>query len=128
MTSSGVAIQAGWTDGEGEHRLVLSRSESRGDLDLYGQHFLRGVDGKWTALWQVHDFVHACEVDSTAEFFGDIEVTDLDTDGIAETSFAYLVSCKGDISPHTLKLLMHEGKTKYAIRLSTCSLRLVRTA
>ena len=45
-----------------------------------------------------------------------ISITDLDKNGIAESIFIYRMSCKGDVSADDMKLLMHEGETKYALR------------
>ena len=43
-------------------------------------------------------------------------VTDLDQDGIAETTVQYKLACRSDVSPALMKLVMHEGETKYAHR------------
>jgi hypothetical protein len=48
-----------------------------------------------------------------------LTVTDIDENGIAETTFLYRLSCKGDVSPDDLKLIMHQGKDKYALRGTT---------
>ena len=46
-------------------------------------------------------------------------ITDLDSDGIAESTFLYKLSCRSDISPARLKLIMHKGAAKYAMRGTT---------
>ncbi|HET6229686.1 MAG TPA: hypothetical protein VFE05_06350 [Longimicrobiaceae bacterium] len=62
----------------------------------------------------------ACDFDLTAGFEpGSLAVTDLDRDGVAETSFLYVLACRSDVSPAVLKLIMHEGAAKYAIRGTT---------
>jgi hypothetical protein len=40
----------------------------------------------------------------------------MDNNGIAENTFLYKMSCKGDVSPDDMKLIMHEGASKYAVR------------
>ncbi len=46
-------------------------------------------------------------------------VTDVDADGVAEIAFLCKLSCRSDVSPARLKLIMYEGAQKYAIRGST---------
>ena len=41
---------------------------------------------------------------------------DLDADGVAEVTFQYTLQCTSDLSPATRKLILREGKDKYAIR------------
>jgi hypothetical protein len=68
-------------------------------------------------LWKTNDFVKECPVDVTLEYMPkSISITDLNKNGIAESIFIYRMSCKGDVSADDMKLLMHEGDTKYAIR------------
>ena len=45
-----------------------------------------------------------------------LTITDLDDDGIAESTFLYKLSCRSDVSPSILKLMMHENDNKYALR------------
>ncbi|MCX7877980.1 MAG: hypothetical protein N2510_04975, partial [Ignavibacteria bacterium] len=47
---------------------------------------------------------------------GSLGITDVDNNGTGESTFLYRISCRGDVSPEGLKLIMHEGKNKYAIR------------
>lgn len=66
---------------------------------------------------KVRDAVEACEVDFTLAILeGSVTVTDVDGDGEGELSFAYRASCKGDVSPDTVKLLVLEGGDKYILR------------
>jgi hypothetical protein len=68
-------------------------------------------------LWSAKDFVETCPFDLLLELVeGSIEVTDLNGDGVAEVSFAYLLTCRSDVSPASGKLLLYEGVTKYALR------------
>jgi hypothetical protein len=48
-----------------------------------------------------------------------LTITDLDGNGIAESTFLYKLGCRSDVSPDRLKLIMHEGKAKYALRGET---------
>jgi hypothetical protein len=67
--------------------------------------------------WQLHDFVADCPLDIAAEFRPkSLTVTDLDQDGTAEVWLVYRTTCRGDVSPSTQKIIMHEGAQKYAVR------------
>jgi hypothetical protein len=63
------------------------------------------------------DGVTSCPFDITCEFIKNaIKVTDLDNDGTAETTVQYKLACRSDVSPSNMKLIMHEGADKYALR------------
>ncbi|WP_420153217.1 M949_RS01915 family surface polysaccharide biosynthesis protein [Siphonobacter sp.] len=68
-------------------------------------------------LWQLRDGISDCPLDRVAVFVpGSFKVTDLDKNGKAEVWVAYRIGCRGDVSPSELKIIMHEGTTKYAMR------------
>lgn len=117
-----------WTDRLGENTLILTqtgRARSRecpdpdggcSDADVYAYHWVRKPEGM-LLLWTTHDFVRGCPVDLSARYVPEsVAVTDLDGDGVAETSFVYFLACRGDVSPATMKLILHEGAQKYAAR------------
>jgi len=117
---------ARWIDKNGENLLVLtqtgafaskSASSSDGrDAWLYGYHFIV-EKGKVRQLWKIQDFEKDCPFDLYVGFIKDsITVTDLDADGVAETAFLYKLTCRSDVSPSSMKLIMHEGQDKYALR------------
>ncbi|HET7464615.1 MAG TPA: hypothetical protein VFJ82_25460 [Longimicrobium sp.] len=119
-----------WADRLGENVLVITRtaclspggpSESGwcGDFETYAYHYVRRPAG-WTLLWRTTDSVRECGEDVTLEPSPrTVSITDLDGDGLAETTFLYLLACRGGVDPSGMKLIMHEGATKYAIRGST---------
>ncbi|MCU0373336.1 MAG: hypothetical protein MUE56_08865 [Ignavibacteria bacterium] len=117
-----------WQDKNGENAVILSETDEKvkkgkgGNEDdwrskeLYGYHFII-KDGSAEELWKVQDFVKDCQFDITMEHMKkSLTVTDLDSNGIAETAFIYKLTCRSDVSPADMKLIMHEGKEKYAIR------------
>ncbi len=115
---------ARWTDSEGENLLVLTEVPEHGSgkdadmrgAELYGYRLVRR-GGAWSQAWKIQDFVKECPNDITASHVVEsVRVTDLDADGIGETSFVYRIACRGDVSPATQKLMMHEGTTKLALR------------
>jgi len=117
-----IVAGAKWEDKNGENILIITETEEKkqtGDnrmKELFGYHFI--INGSETKqLWKINDFIKDCPVDITLLYMPkSISITDLDKNGIAESTFLYKMSCKGDVSADDMKLIMHEGKTKYAIR------------
>lgn len=117
-----------WTDRLGENTLILTQTgrvrarecpQAEGpcsDAEVYAYHYVRR-GGATTLLWRTVDFMRGCEFDLYAAYIPEsVAFTDLDGDGVAESSFMYLLACRSDVSPATLKLIMHEGAQKYAAR------------
>ncbi len=87
--------------------------------ELFGYHFVRNKS-RLKQLWRIYDLVKECSYDITLQFLPEsLEVTDLDRNGVAETAFIYRLACRSDVSGAAMKLMMHEGKKKLAIRGST---------
>jgi len=117
-----VVASAKWEDDNGQNYLLISETEIKNqdkdsrmkELFAY-QYIVNGENAK--QMWKIYDFIKECPVDVTLSYMPkSISVTDLDNNGIAETTFIYRMSCKGDVSEDDMKLIMHEGETKYAIR------------
>ena len=115
---------ARWTDSAGANVLVLTETArvgpaSGGSKRLFGYQLVR-EGTRWKQLWRIADAVTDCEFDLLLEVVPrSLSITDLDGDGTAESTFAYVGTCTSDVSPSTLKVLMHEGTAKYALRGST---------
>ncbi|MBL0737748.1 hypothetical protein JI750_12655 [Flavobacterium sp. GN10] len=87
-----------------------------GDAELFGYHFLV-KNGQPVQTWKVYDYIQDCPVDIVASFVKDsFEITDLDNNGIAEIWLMYKTICHGDVSPCEMKIIMYEGKQKFAMR------------
>ncbi|MBI5402145.1 MAG: hypothetical protein HY959_01980 [Ignavibacteriae bacterium] len=117
-----------WSDKNGENIIILTTTKEHSSgtkgfdgefersKELYGYQYVKKSDG-WSQLWKINDFIEKCPLDLTLEFIGgSLSVTDLNKNGIGETTFLYKMTCRGDVSPCDMKLIMHEGETKYAIR------------
>lgn len=116
-----------WTDQMGEHIVITTETgkyksksnkynNDERDAELFSYHYIL-KNGKPEQLWKVYDFVKNCPVDIEASFIKNtFNVTDLNEDGIAEIWLMYRVACRGDVSPATTKIIMYEGKQKYAMR------------
>ncbi|MEO6721367.1 MAG: hypothetical protein ABIN67_13445 [Ferruginibacter sp.] len=106
-------------------RNIIVRSETgifrtKADVDsgtnsagVYAYRYTLKDDSAMLA-WSMIDFVKQCELDITANFvLNAFSVTDLDKDSIAEVWLVYQTSCRGDVSPNTMKIIMYEGDKKY---------------
>jgi len=116
-----------WSDPSGDHIVLLSETgpyrspkfkhESDGeDAELFAYHFIVQRDSA-VSVWKVYDYVADCPLDLEATFIKDaFQVTDLDGNGMAEIWLLYKMACRGDVSPSVMKIIMHQGKLKYAMR------------
>jgi hypothetical protein len=117
-----------WNDKQGENLLLLSATditwngnEDEQTIRLFACQY-RKKDTGYKILWKLNDIVEKCPVDVTAEFIkGSTSITDLDKNGIAETTVIYKLACRGDVSPADMKLIMYEDTIKYALRGSMWS-------
>lgn len=113
-----------WYDNNGANILVLSSNSkvvheaadiSSGEL-FAKQYVIRKGSDAPVLLWELYDFKNDCDFDLTCKFLGSPEISDSDKNGITETSLIYTLACRSDASPAEMKIIMHEGKKKYALR------------
>jgi hypothetical protein len=108
-------------DSLGKHILVLLRSYLN-SADKNEKILLKAIQFKfdslqWKQEWKVWDFVECQNLDIQGEFLTHLtSVTDLDENKTFETTIAYQMICTGDISPKITKVIMRQGKFKYAVR------------
>lgn len=114
---------ARWTDANGENVLLVSRREIAGTDDefpeenkeeLFGYHYINN-EGTIRLLWKIYDFAHN-PCDGGHGLLSNVIVRDLNNDGIAENAFVYNIQGSCDVSPIPIKLMLHSGSEKYAIR------------
>jgi len=109
-----------WKEKTEKHFLVLYESlkdtNDARTAKLFAYHFIeKGNDLE--QQWKVYDFEKDCPLDILASFSKEsVQLTDLNKNGIPEIWMIYKTYCKGDVSPSTMKLIMYEGKQKYAMR------------
>jgi hypothetical protein len=128
-----IVHSARWRDKLGDHTLLLDETgeyptahpsgdgDGTSDASVYAYEYLE-AGGKVSRVWKLEDHVRDCEFDLVANFVPDaVTITDLDADGVAEVTFQYTLTCTSDVSPMTRKLILREGKDKYAIRGTTRS-------
>lgn len=114
-----------WFDKNGWNLLVLSTSttsaknkeidEVENSAELFARLYNLKDPAKPVVAWDMYDAELKCIFDITCAFI-DTEITDQDSNGIKETFIAYKTSCRSDVSPAIMKVIMHEGKKKYALR------------
>lgn len=101
---------------EAERDKGMYIGESLASKELYGYQFLINNESS-EEVWKIQDFEKNCDADMTLEFIKkSLSITDLNNNGIAESTFLYRQGCMSDVSPLGYKLMMHEGKEKFAIR------------
>lgn len=119
-----------WEDNQGEKILIISVTEPKEDKpyinneddaysELHVEQYILGNQIK--QQWKIYDFVRHCPVDIVLRLASEnsIYITDLDKNGVTETTIVYYQACKGDVSPSNMKLIMYDNKNKYALRGSS---------
>lgn len=128
VRASGTVIRAiSWTDSKGDNLAVFSasaKSKTRGETTILSKTLFvdvfTGKNGKLKKARTVKEVLNNCEFDLTNEFLDtSVGVTDLDGDGLGELAFAYRTSCRSDVSPAQMKLLILEGPHKHILRGTT---------
>ncbi len=112
-----------WHDVSGENWLVLyetgayiEKGQTNASAKLSAVLFQK-TDSGFVTKWKMMDQISDCGLDIVCSFYdAHLTITDLDSNGLAEITMVYALSCKGDVSPNEKKLLMYEGAQKYAIR------------
>lgn len=116
-----------WNDSFGKNIVITSESgvyESKDSTlefrernsDIFAYHYIIR-NNKIYQNWRLIDFVKNCQFDIIAKFIEKaFQVTDLNQNGIPEIWIMYKMNCTSDVSPSEMKLIMYEGKKKFAIR------------
>ena len=114
-----------WTDILGENILINSlvgpyddkekneNGEAGQSAELHAAHYVK-KDSSYQLIWQIDDGEKSCPFDITCSFIkGATTITDLDKDGVAETTIQFRLACRSDVSPAEMALIMHEDTTRY---------------
>jgi hypothetical protein len=95
---------------------IIKQETFKQNAEIFCYHY-KIEDNKYKLVWKIYDKSLKCPMDAIAFFINkSIEITDLNKNGIPEISTMYSVSCKGDVSPNELNLIMYEGDQKYKIQ------------
>ena len=127
-----VVSVANWIDAKGKNVIIISGSKSNdwrnespemknfakdGDdcelAQLFAYHYIFNDSlNKWNANWTLNDFEFSCS-DTHLQFFpGSLRVSDIDTNGIAESCFAYYESYNIVDLMYRIKLILHVNSIK----------------
>jgi hypothetical protein len=122
-----IVMGARWIDNYGENFLLLTQRDkfpSKEKCDNcfnpthYAYKYVRNGD-QLSSSWR-YRIEADCSFDQYTGFLNDaLFITDLDSNGVAESTFLFLNSCQSDLFPPQLKLIMREGATKYTIHGTT---------
>jgi hypothetical protein len=119
-----------WTDKLGENILVTSyvepydvkgKNEDENEqrpqsAELHVAQYVKKGDG-YALQWKKDEIEKYCLYDINCKFIKDATtVTDLDKDGVAETTIQYRLACRGDVSPSNMKLFIHEDTATFYLQ------------
>ena len=109
-----------WKDKLGNNILVLSEKGAYGNgngrKELFAYHYVKR-DTAYDALWRINDFVDGFGCDLNIEIINFFPlVSDIDSNGIAETAIFYSLDARCDAVSFPAKLIIHEGANKVTIR------------
>jgi hypothetical protein len=95
---------------------VYSAEADYQEKEIYAYQYIQTGDSIYL-LWKLLDYVRECPFDLTLDYLVDKPIiTDLDKNNVCETWLVYWLGCRSDVSANFMKLIMHNGKDKYAIR------------
>lgn len=116
-------------DIDGEHVVLLTETEKTPSKEIINieheidkkifvyDYLLDKSKNNYTLNWKIQDFENNCDFNLIIGFLkGAHRFTDLNKDGKAEIWVMYQKGCVSDISPLEMKIIMYEGKQKYALR------------
>ncbi|CAM4115275.1 MULTISPECIES: M949_RS01915 family surface polysaccharide biosynthesis protein [Flavobacterium] len=106
-----------WKDYEENSTNYMIQDKS----ELYAYLFQKGEnENEYQRKWKIYDFTECFGVDWFTGFIPKATtITDLNKDGIAEITIPYVLICRGGMDPGTMKIIMYEASTKYALRGET---------
>jgi hypothetical protein len=109
-----------WNDKLGNNILILSEKgtydNGNGRKELFAYHYVKR-DTSYDVLWQINDFVDGSGCDLSIELIKFFPlISDVDSNGIAETAIFYSLDSRCDAGSFPAKLIIHEGANKVAIR------------
>lgn len=115
-----------YKDADGVHLVLLSQQEKTSSenvsskrieyRELAATSFVFINDG-WNTEWIVKDNVNCPGLDSEMSFFYEqVQIDDVNDDGIAEVYLPYHFFCGGGLDPSVVKIIMKTDHLKFAAR------------
>ena len=117
----GAIVEArSFSDATGEHLVVVSHTDEPTGQSLHVVHLAHSGAEPWRIVGHVDDEVRDCKKEATLQLVpGALVVTDLDSDKHDEVSFAWVKSCRKELGPDALVLVLMEDDAKYTMHGST---------
>lgn len=105
---------------EFQSKKIIDQEEEK-DKKLFAYNYLLDpTDSKFKLNWKIQDFEANCGFDLYLNFIKNtFKTTDLNADGQAEIWTMYQKGCVSDVSPLEMKIIMYQGKQKFALRGSS---------
>jgi hypothetical protein len=88
------------------------------DKEIWGINYVIRNDSTFK-LWEIYDFIKECYGSVKLNFEEPPIVTNLNNSEIYQSWLIYKLSCNSDVSPAQMKIIMHIGNKKYAVRGTT---------
>lgn len=117
-----------WSDKNGVNILIISRygpyrttdpystGNEFGNVELYAYQYLVN-NQSIVQLWESSEIIKDCPTDMWIEVFpNSTSITDLDNNGVTETTIVHRYSCRGGLDPSNMKVILHEGKQSYCLQ------------
>lgn len=109
-----------WNDKLGSNILIISEKgeydQGNGRKEIFTYHYVKR-DTLNAVLWQMNDFVDGWGCDLDIQLIGIFPlISDIDSNGIAETAIFYSLNNRCDAVSFPAKLIVHEGENMFAIR------------
>ena len=125
-----------WTDSNGENILIQTVTGNftwkdyvkdssefmiQDKSELYAYLFQKNnSENDYKRKWRIYDYTECFGVDWFTGFTPKATtITDLNNDGVTEITIPYVSICRGGMGPGSMKIIMYEGTSKYALRGST---------
>lgn len=115
-----------WYDKNGRNYLLLSIRTRTSEIkafmeiettkELFADLYVVKPGTKPQRLWKLYDSRDRCIFSLSLDFLARPDVCDVDSNGINEVYIAYKTSCRSDAYPSDMKVIVHEGKQKFALR------------
>lgn len=110
-----------FSDKLGAHILVLTRlgqvfPDGTEKVSIHASQF-QFSGGTWKQEWIINDNLSCKDLDLEVDFIYELTtISDIDTNGMAESTVVYHLSCQGGIEPKPTKAILKQGIAKYAVR------------
>lgn len=113
-------LSRSWNDKLGHNTFIISEKgnyeNGKSQKEIFTYHYVQ-ADSVSRILWQMNDFVDGLGCDLNIQLINFFPlVSDIDSNGIAETAIFYSLNNRCDAVAFPAKLIVHEGTDLFKIR------------